>query len=63
MFLTDCHSCGLRELRGARSIELLANPDHAAGGMVLLYRCTRCDASNLVGASPAAPAYPAASAA
>ena len=63
MFLTDCHSCGLRELRGARSIELLANTDHGAGGPVLVYRCTRCDAINVLGASPAAPAYSVASAA
>ena len=63
MFLTDCHSCGLRELRGARSIELLANTEHGAGGMVLVYRGTRCDAGNVLGASPAAPAYSVASAA
>ena len=63
MFLTDCHSCGLRELRGARSIVLLANTEHGAGGMVLVYRCTRCDASNVLGASPAAPSYTVASAA
>jgi hypothetical protein len=60
MFLTDCHSCGLRELRGPRSIELLANTDH---GIDLVYRCTRCDASNVLGASSAAPAYAVASAA
>ena len=60
MFLTDCHSCGLRELRGARSIVLLANTDL---GLELVYRCTRCDASNVLGASPAAPAYSVASAA
>jgi len=60
MFLTDCHSCGLRELRGARSIELLANTDH---GIDLVYRCTRCDASNVLGASPVAPSYSVASAA
>ena len=54
MFVTDCQACGLRELRGARSIELLANTDH---GVELVYRCTRCDASNVLGASlaPAAP--------
>ena len=63
MFLTDCHSCGLRELRGARSIELLVNTDHVAGGLVLVYRCTRCDTSNVLGASPAVPAYSVASAA
>ena len=27
MFLTDCPACGLRELRGPRSIELLVNTD------------------------------------
>jgi hypothetical protein len=48
MFLTDCHACGLRELRGARSIEILVNTDH---GMDLVYRCTRCDASNVLGAA------------
>ena len=54
MFLTDCHECGLRELRGTRSIELLVNTDH---GMDLVYRCTRCDAGNVLGASrSAAPA-------
>jgi hypothetical protein len=63
MFLTDCHSCGLRELRGPRSIELLVNTGRAAGGIDLVYRCTRCGTSNVLGASPAAPAYPAASAA
>ena len=60
MFLTDCSACGLRELRGPRSIELLANTDH---GMDLVYRCTRCDASNVLGASQAPPAYAVASAA
>jgi hypothetical protein len=48
MFLTDCHVCGLRELRGARSIELLANLDRSANGMALVYRCTRCDARNVL---------------
>lgn len=52
MFITDCQACGLRELRGPRSIELLVNTDH---GIDLVYRCTRCEASNVVGAStPAA---------
>jgi hypothetical protein len=59
MFLTDCHSCGLRELRGARSVELLANTDHGAGGPVLVYRCTRCDASNVLSASRASAGAPA----
>lgn len=53
MFLTDCTSCGLRELRGARSIELLANTDH---GVDLVYRCTRCAAVSVVGATRPAPA-------
>jgi len=48
MFLTDCFECGLRELRGARSIELLANTD---SGMDLVYRCTRCDTSNVLRAA------------
>ena len=63
MFLTDCHSCGLRELRGPRSIELLVNSGRAENGVDLVYRCTRCDASNVLGTSRAAPAYSAASAA
>jgi|GEM_PF-2960193 len=63
MFLTDCHACGLRELRGARSIELLANTAHGAGGPVLVYRCTRCDAGNVLGASAPPRAYSVASAA
>lgn len=46
MFLTDCPTCGLRELRGARSIELLVNTD---AGIELAYRCRACDAINLVG--------------
>jgi hypothetical protein len=48
MFLTNCTECGLRELRGARSIEILVNTDH---GIDLVYRCTRCATSNVVGAS------------
>ena len=48
MFLTDCHTCGLRELRGTRSVELLANTGH---GIELVYRCTRCATSNVLGAS------------
>jgi hypothetical protein len=48
MYLTNCTECGLRELRGARSIELLVNTDH---GIDLVYRCTRCETSNVVGAS------------
>lgn len=55
MFLTDCHTCGLRELRGARSIELFANTE---AGPTLVYRCTRCDAVNLLTGdrTPATPA-------
>lgn len=34
MFITDCQACGLRELRGARSIEILVNTDH---GVDLIY--------------------------
>jgi hypothetical protein len=62
MFLTDCQACGLRELRGPRSIELLVNTEHGAGGPVLVYRCTRCATGNVVGASRAV-AEPAAAAA
>ena len=43
MFLTDCTACGLRELRGARSIEILANTD---SGPVLVYLCRRCESPN-----------------
>jgi hypothetical protein len=51
MFVTDCQACGLRELRGPRSIELLVNTDH---GIDLVYRCTGCATSNVLGASGAA---------
>ena len=44
MFLTDCVTCGLRELRGPRSIEFLVN---GAEGPALVYRCTRCDTVNV----------------
>ena len=44
MFLTDCRTCGLRELRGPRSIELLVNGDQ---GPALVYTCTRCDTLNV----------------
>jgi DNA-directed RNA polymerase subunit RPC12/RpoP len=54
MFITDCQACGLRELRGARSIELLVNTGH---GVDAVYRCARCATTNLVGTSrSAAPA-------
>ena len=45
MFLTDCLECGLRELRGARSIETLVSTEH---GTALVYRCTRCATVNLL---------------
>lgn len=50
MFLASCTECGLRELRGARSIELLVNTDHGAEAV---YRCTRCRAVNVL--APTAP--------
>jgi DNA-directed RNA polymerase subunit RPC12/RpoP len=50
MFLTNCTECGRRELRGARSIEILVNTDQ---GIDLVYRCTRCGVSNVLGASQA----------
>jgi hypothetical protein len=53
MFLTDCPACGLRELRGPRAIELLVNTDH---GIDVVFRCTRCAAATVVGASRPAPA-------
>ncbi len=65
MFLTDCFECGLRELRGARSIETLVSTDHGtdrpSGGMALAYRCTRCATLNLLhaGTSPATAPAPA----
>ena len=53
MFLTDCLECGLRELRGARSIETLVSTEQ---GMDLVYRCTRCGTVNLLDAArPTAP--------
>jgi hypothetical protein len=63
MFLTDCQACGLRELRGPRSIELLVNTEHGAAGPVLVYRCTRCATGNVLGASHSLPAPAAAAAA
>jgi hypothetical protein len=45
MFLTDCTVCGLRELRGARAIELLANTEH---GIEMVYRCRRCESTQLL---------------
>jgi hypothetical protein len=57
MFLTDCQTCGLRELRGARSIELLATTDR---GVALFYRCTRCATVNHTGQAPHADVHSAA---
>jgi hypothetical protein len=49
MFVTDCLACGLRELRGPRSIETLVNtPD----GVDLVYRCTRCATVNALHPHP-----------
>ena len=48
MFLTDCLECGLRELRGARSIETLVSTEQGTQGVALVYRCTRCATVNLL---------------
>jgi hypothetical protein len=48
MFLTDCLECGLRELRGARSIETLVSTEQGTPGVALVYRCTRCATVNLL---------------
>ncbi len=45
MFLTNCLECGLRELRGARSIDTLVTTEQ---GLDLVYRCTRCATVNLL---------------
>jgi hypothetical protein len=50
MFLTDCHACGLRELRGARSIETLVTTE---AGLGLVYRCHRCATLNVQSGNPA----------
>jgi predicted RNA-binding Zn-ribbon protein involved in translation (DUF1610 family) len=50
MFLTDCPTCGLRELRGARSIETLVSTER---GHAVVYRCHRCEAVNVLGGNPA----------
>jgi hypothetical protein len=59
MFLTDCLECGLRELRGARSIETLVSTEQ---GTDLVYRCTRCATVNLLhprtAPAPAVAAHP-----
>lgn len=49
MFLTNCDHCGLRELRGPRSVETFVRTDH---GLDLVYRCARCGTANLL-AGPA----------
>ena len=54
MFVTDCQACGLRELRGPRSIELIVNTGLPGRGPDLVYRCTRCEAVNVQ--SPQQPA-------
>jgi hypothetical protein len=48
MFLTDCPTCGQRELRGPRAIDLLVNTDH---GIDLVSHCTKCESAVVVGAS------------
>jgi len=55
MSITDCQACGLRELRGPRSIELLVN---TADGVDLVYRCTRCAAVNALHPRPTVSASP-----
>ena len=45
MFLADCPTCGLRELRGPRSIEIVVN---GAAGATLVYRCRRCGEAHAV---------------
>jgi uncharacterized Zn finger protein len=50
MFLTDCPTCGLRELRGARSIETLVSTER---GMAVVYRCHGCGELNVSGGNPA----------
>lgn len=53
MFLTDCRTCGLRELRGSRSVDVIGQTDQ---GLALVYQCTRCGSTNLLGADqPRAP--------
>jgi hypothetical protein len=52
MFVTDCQACGLRELRGPRSIELLVPTGRPTGGVDLVYRCTRCDTVNALHPHP-----------
>ena len=52
MFITDCQACGLRELRGPRSIELLVNTGLPGRGTDLVYRCTRCEALNILNPRP-----------
>ena len=54
MFVTDCQACGLRELRGPRSIELLVNTGLPGRGADLVYRCTRCETVNVLSPRPTA---------
>ncbi|MGI8645960.1 MAG: hypothetical protein ACR2JD_06545 [Nocardioides sp.] len=62
MFVTDCQACGLRELRGPRSIELLVPTPGQPVGVDLVYRCTRCATVNAVqpqyGGGPTVPSVP-----
>jgi DNA-directed RNA polymerase subunit RPC12/RpoP len=56
MFLAHCPTCGLRELRGPRSIELLVN---GAAGATLVYRCRRCgEAHAVLPTTPVTPVTP-----
>jgi hypothetical protein len=51
MFLTDCPTCGRRELRGPRAIELLVNRGLPGGGVDVVFRCTHCETVVVVGTS------------
>jgi len=44
MFLADCKSCGLREVRGPRGVSALVN---ASDGIGLYYTCTGCGTANV----------------
>ena len=56
MFLTDCPACGLRELRGPRSIELLVPTGRPVPvASYLVYRCTAATPSTPCTAHPAEP--------
>jgi len=63
MFLAYCTECGLRELRGARSLAILAPTGLAPTGLAptghgvaAVYRCRQCGAVNVLRPEPAAPA-------